>query len=221
MTPLVIDANDEAKLRTILEVEPNDVPELAQRIELTPAAGNEVRTWEILGGADDIEFFDNGKVGQSGEDWYRLDYKGTEPRVLTAQLSMPIPTIAHRIRCYTLDKAGKNSKDVPGSLPMSEYREGADPNERVHQQDESHRANICRTLKPGQSYYLRVEANAPGYQLQLRLLKAAPYDDPRLAVRQGMYTQIGQVDAWLTNRPRGPVSNVASAIPAICSARIA
>jgi hypothetical protein len=78
-----------------------------------------------------------------------------------------------------------------------------DSNERVHQQDEEHRAEISRTLKPGETYFLRVEANAPGYQLQLRTLKPAPYDDPRMAVRQGMYTQIGQVDSWLTNRPRG------------------
>ena len=77
VSPLTIDAKDEANLRTILEQEPNDLPELAQTIELTPAPGDEVRTWEILGSAEDIEFFDNGKVGQSGEDWYRLEYKET------------------------------------------------------------------------------------------------------------------------------------------------
>ncbi|NBT63432.1 MAG: hypothetical protein EBT02_16870 [Planctomycetia bacterium] len=116
---------------------------------------------------------------------------------------MPNPLIAHRIRCYQINKDAKKTSEAPGSLVMLEYREGADANERTHQQEESHRANICRTLKPGEVYYFRVEANAPGYQLQIRLLKAGPYEDPRLAIRQGMYTQIGQVDAWLTNRPRG------------------
>jgi HEAT repeat protein len=52
-------------------------------------------------------------------------------------------------------------------------------------------------------YFLRAEANAPGYEIELRLLKPAPYTDARLAVRQAMYDHIGQVDAWLTNRPRG------------------
>ncbi|MEI6771841.1 MAG: hypothetical protein WCL90_09835 [Planctomycetota bacterium] len=203
VTPFVINSKDEDDHRTVFEYEPNDLPELAQTIELSPASGNAVRTWEILGGADDVEFFDNGKVGQSGEDWYKFVYKGTEQRLLTAQLGMPNPLIAHRIRCYQINKDAKKTSEAPGSLVMLEYREGADANERTHQQEESHRANICRTLKPGEVYYFRVEANAPGYQLQIRLLKAGPYEDPRLAIRQGMYTQIGQVDAWLTNRPRG------------------
>ena len=104
---------------------------------------------------------------------------------------------------------------------MAEYTEGADPNERTHQQDEPHRANINRLLRPGATYFLRVEANAPGYQAQLRLLGPAPYADARMAIRQGMYTQIGQVDGWLTNRPRGAASIGASATPATCSAATA
>ncbi|MCE9532256.1 MAG: hypothetical protein K8T89_14220 [Planctomycetes bacterium] len=204
VTPLASDAKDETAARSILEREPNDIPDLAQTIELTPGKGDEVRTWEILGGADELEFFDNGKVGQASvDDWYWLEYKGTGPSMLTAQLSMPNPMIAHRIRFYRLDPAAKKTPDIASNLLVAEYRDGADSNERVHQQDEPHRANINRTLKPGETYFLRVEANAPGYQLQLRLLKPAPYEDPRLAIRQGMYTQIGQVDAWLTNRPRG------------------
>ncbi|NBY00559.1 MAG: hypothetical protein EBQ87_01035, partial [Planctomycetes bacterium] len=65
VTPLVVNSKDEDDHRTVFEYEPNDLPELAQTIELSPASGNAVRTWEILGGADDLEFFDNGKVGQS------------------------------------------------------------------------------------------------------------------------------------------------------------
>ena len=204
--PVALDDVEQARHRTFVECEPNDVPELAQTIPLEPGPGDEVRTWEIVGGADDVEFFDNGKVGQAGDDWFRLDYKGIEPRMLTAQLSMPNPMVAHRVRCYRLEKAPtqKSRNDaIPGSLPLVEYAEGADGNERAHQQDEPHRANICRKFQPGETYFLRVEANAPGYQVQLRLLRPAPYSDPRLAIRQGMYTQIGQVDAWLTNRPRG------------------
>ncbi|HTE18875.1 MAG TPA: HEAT repeat domain-containing protein, partial [Armatimonadota bacterium] len=96
----------------------------------------------------------------------------------------------------------------PNRLPFQEGKpvrvaEGQDPNERVHQQEEPHRSNITRLFEPGRTYYFRVEANAPGYQLQLRVLRPAPYADPRMAVRQAIYTQVGQVDAWLTNRPRG------------------
>ncbi|MFN0125048.1 MAG: HEAT repeat domain-containing protein, partial [Blastocatellia bacterium] len=88
-------------------------------------------------------------------------------------------------------------------LPLTEFTEGRNENERTHQQNEGHRAAVVRLLKPGGTYFLRVEANAPGYELELRVLPPGPYDDPRMAVRQGMYDHIGQVDAWLTNRPRG------------------
>jgi hypothetical protein len=88
-------------------------------------------------------------------------------------------------------------------LPLVEYSEGRNDNERIHQQNEGHRAEINRLLKPGGVYFLRAEANAPGYEIELRLLKPAPYGDPRMAVRQAMYDHLGQVDSWLTNRPRG------------------
>ncbi len=58
-------------------------------------------------------------------------------------------------------------------------------------------------LKPGQTYFLRAEANAPGYEIELRVLRPAPYEDPTMAVRQALYDHLGQVDAWLANRPRG------------------
>lgn len=192
---------EENRTQTVIEQKPNDTPEMAQTIELAPASDDSVKTWEITGGADDIEFFDNGKVGASGDNWFRLEYKGSETRLLTAQLSMPAQIVAARIRAYRLK--GNDAGGLGKLLPIEEYKEGQDGNERVHQQDEEHRSNISRLLKPRETYFLRVEANAPGYQLELRLLKPAPYADPRLAIRQAIYTQIGQVDAWLTNRPRG------------------
>jgi hypothetical protein len=48
-----------------------------------------------------------------------------------------------------------------------------------------------------------VEANSPGYDLELRVRDLAPHTDPRLAVRQAMYDHLSQVNAWLLNRPRG------------------
>jgi hypothetical protein len=213
--PLSLRDSDLKTSRTVVEFEPNDTPEQAQPMTLT--AGEGVQKWEVTGGADDVEYFDNGRVGRSGDDWYRLEYTGTEPRLLTAQLSMPGQVLAARVRAYKQD----GGKDARGLLAVSEYfgrkggkavfnenklvsiEEGRDANERTHQQDEEHRANVTRLLYPGETYFLRVEANSPGYQLQIRLVKPAPYDDPRMAVRQAMYMQVGQVDAWLTNRPRG------------------
>ncbi len=146
-------------------------------------------TLHITGTADDIEYFDNGKVGSSGLDWFRIDFRGKEPRLFTANLTVPDPLVAAQVLCYTAD--GK------------EYREGANANERVHQQTEGHRTEISRMLKPGGVYFLKVEANSPGYEVELRLRRPAPYADPREAVRSAMYDHLAQVDAWIMNRPRG------------------
>jgi HEAT repeat protein len=171
----------------IVEVEPNDSIAQAQPIVLGASGSDE--TWQITGGADDIEYFDNGKIGQAGDDWFRIEYKGAEPRLFTANLTLPDPFVVAQLLCYTAD--GK------------EYREGANENERVHQQLEGHRTAITRIFKPGGVYYLRVEANSPGYEVELRIRKPAPHTDPREAVRAAMYDHLGQVHAWLLNRPRG------------------
>ncbi|MDX2044219.1 MAG: hypothetical protein SF097_23625 [Acidobacteriota bacterium] len=186
-----LDLKDAAKVGAYVESEPNDTPELAQ--EITLPEGDGIQAIRINGGADDIEYFDNGKVGQSGDDWFRLNFNGKEPRLLTANLAIPDHALAAQLRFYALDE--KNQ--------LAEYTEGRNENERVHQQNEQHRAAIVRVLKPGKTYFVRAEANAPGYELELRVLKPAPYDDPRMAVRQAMYDHLGQVDSWLTNRPRG------------------
>lgn len=196
-----------AEAGQFIEQEPNDTPEQAQPISFATTPDSDgVQIARISGGADDIEYFDNGKVGQSGDDWFKLVYNGTEPRLLTASLTIPDHTLAAQLRFYstTETRAATVDAGLPRQLlPLAEYTEGRNENERVHQQNEGHRAAISRVLKPGGVYFLRAEANAPGYEIELRLLKPAPYSDVHLAVRQAMYDHIGQVDAWLTNRPRG------------------
>ncbi len=189
------DLKDARQAGMHVESEPNDTPEMAQEIALPDGkeAGEGVQAVRITGGADDIEYFDNGRVGKSGDDWFRLAFNGKESRLLTCNLAIPDHTLAAQLRFYALDAAGA----------LVEYTEGRNENERTHQQNETHRAAINRLLKPGGVYFLRAEANAPGYEIELRVLKPAPYDDPRMAVRQAMYDHLAQVDSWLTNRPRG------------------
>jgi len=170
-----------------LEAEPNDSIAEAQPIAIG-ATGDE-ENLHIVGGADDVEYFDNGKVGTSGIDWFRIEYKGREPRLFTANLTLPDPFVVAQVLFYTGD--GK------------EYREGANANERVHQQTEGHRTAMSRSLQPGGIYFLKVESNSPGYEVELRVRRPAPFADPRAAVRLGMYDHLAQVHAWLLNRPRG------------------
>jgi HEAT repeat protein len=176
-----------SKRGMIVETEPNNSIAQAQPIPL--ADGDSDQTIHIIGGADDIEYFDNGLVDKSGDDWFRIEYKGSQTRLLTCNLVVTDPFVVARVRFYTAD--GK------------EYKTGMNANERVHQQTEEHRTEINRMLKPGGVYFLRAEANSPGYDLELRIRRPAPYTDPRDAVRQAMYDHIAQVDAWLMNRPRG------------------
>ena len=170
-----------------LELEPNNSIAEAQPISI--GASGQDETLHITGGADDLEYFDNGQFGKAGDDWFKIEYQGKEPRLFTGNLTLPDPLVVAQLQFFTAD--GK------------EYREGANPNERVHQQLESHRTAMSRTLKPGGTYYLRVESNSPGYEVELRLRRLAPYSDPRYAVKMAMYDHSSQVHAWLLNRPRG------------------
>lgn len=170
-----------------IELEPNDSIADAQPIAIG-ASGND-ENLHITGGADDLEYFDNGLAGKQGDDWFCLEYKGRESRLFTANLTLPDPFVVAQLQMFTAD--GK------------EYREGANPNERVHQQLEGHRTAMTRTFQPGGVYYLRVESNSPGYEVELRIRRAGPYTDPVYALRQAVYDHAAQVHAWLLNRPRG------------------
>ena len=57
-------------------------------------------------------------------------------------------------------------------------------------------------MHPGGTYYLRVEANQPGYELEVRLTEPAPFDNPQQALRQSIYYHLAEIDAWLIHRPR-------------------
>ncbi len=189
-----------------LELEPNNSIAEAQAIALGASGGDE--NLHIVGSADDIEYFDNGEVTKGkGDDWFKLEFKGNAPRLFTASLLLPDPFVVARMRVYTAD--GK------------EFKEGQNANERVHQQLEDHRTALTRTFQPGQTYYLAVEANSPGYEVELRVRELAPYSDPRKAVRQAMYDHMTQVHAWLLNRPRGAaverrIRDVGSLLGTIC-----
>ena len=172
----------------VVEAEPNESIAQAQPVRVGATGGDE--SHHIFGGSDELEYFDNGKVGQgTGEDWFRIEYQGKTPRLFTANLIVTDPLVVSQVRCYTAD--GK------------EFRDGANANERVHQQLEGYRSALTRTFQPGGVYFLRVEANSPAYDLELRVRDLAPHSDPRRAVRQAMYDHLSQVNAWLLNRPRG------------------
>ena len=209
----------------VLEAEPNNAPEQAVELAFSDDDGDQVL--RVVGGADDIEYYNNTNLGSLPDDWYRIEFKGTEPKFLSANLQIVEPVVSARIRFYKegeptpeelTEREVPNSYDfsnfnpipyvhppatvIPGPVPVYTYEEGRAINERAHQQDRSFRTFVTRKLEPGRTYYLRVEANQPHYEMQVRLFDPAPYADPVRAVRQAIYYHLAEIDAWLIHRPR-------------------
>jgi|GEM_PF-504911 len=209
----------------LVEAEPNNTPELAMDVPL--ASGDADQVVRVLGGQDELEYFNNAESGQGPDDWFRIVHTGNRPKLLTANLQLVEPVVSARMRFYRQGepsaeelepreppKSGDfgNANPVPyvhpnaeildGPKPIYTFYDGRDINERLHQQDDNFRSFISRLIQPGETYYLRVESNQPAYELELRLIDGAPFDDPRDAVRQSIYYQLAEVDAWLIHRPR-------------------
>lgn len=207
----------------VLEAEPNNAPEQATVLEFSDGES----ALHVVGGADEVEYYNNTKTGQTPDDWYRIVYSGSEPRHLSANLQIVEPVVSARIRFYKQGEPSEeemrerkqpNSYDfanfnpvpyvhppatvIPGPVPVYTYEEGRAINERAHQQDRSFRTFVTRLLEPGETYYLRVEANQPHYEMEVRIFDPAPYDDPVQAVKQAIYYHLAEIDAWLIHRPR-------------------
>ena len=192
----------------LLETEPNNTPEQAVRLPF--AAGDADQVLRVFGGADELEYFNNTNSGKSPDDWYLIEYQGTKPKIFTANLQLVEPTVSARLRVYQPGEPGPEDlnprelpsrKDfgndnpipyvhppaevIPGPTPIYTYYEGRDLNERIHQQDTNFRSFTTRKVEPGGVYYLRVEANQPGYELEVRLIDPAPYSDPAAIPQRG------------------------------------
>ena len=209
----------------VLEAEPNNAPEVA--VELPFEDGDANQLVRVFGAADDIEYYNNTRTGQTPDDWYRIRYRASTPKFISANLQIVEPVVSARIRFYKQGRPAPeeleerevpnpydfaNNNPVPyvhppatvidGPVPVYTYEDGRAMNERAHQQDRSFRTFVTRRLQPGETYYLRVEANQPAYEMEVRLFDPAPYDDARQAIRQGVYYHTAEIDAWLMHRPR-------------------
>src|SRR6185437_10693061 len=59
-----------------------------------------------------------------------------------------------------------------------------------------------RIMDRGQTYYVRVAADHPSYQLHTYDYPVPPYRSRREAVRAGMDFLVNMGDTWLSNTPR-------------------
>ena len=132
-----------------------------------------------------------------GFQWFRFTFQGNQPRLAYFELTVTDRDVPLDVDIFAL---GKNSASQPDVVP---YREG----ESVYRIEATQNYPglykfRTRILKPGDTYFVRVDANHPAYQLRTYDYPVPPYTDPRQAVRAGMDFLIDMGDTWLSNEPR-------------------
>ncbi len=132
-----------------------------------------------------------------GFQWFRFTFQGKEPRLAYFVLSVTDRDVPFDVYLYQLEK------DKSGQSNLVPYKKG----EFVYQIESTQNYPglykfRTRVLDPGQTYYVRVDANHPAWQLRTYSYPIPPYTDPHQAVRTGMDFLINMGDTWLSNTPR-------------------
>ena len=132
-----------------------------------------------------------------GFQWFRFTFCDTGPRLGYFVLGVTDRDVPFDVDIFTL---GKNAAGKPDVVP---YEEGASIYRIEATQNYPGLYKFrTRILKPGETYYVRVTANHPAYQLRTYDYPVPPYTDPQQAVRTGMDFLVDMGDSWLSNEPR-------------------
>jgi HEAT repeat protein len=177
----------------VIAAEPNGSWQQAQSFEFGQT---------IFGSADDRPYApapaeDAYQAMLKGFQWFRFTFHGNDPRLAYFVLNVTDRDVPLDVDIFTL---GKNAAGVPDVVPFhdgeSVYRIEATQNYPGLYKFRT------RIVKPGETYYVRVAADHPAYQLHTYDYPVPPYTDPRQAVRTGMDFLIDMGDTWLSNVPR-------------------
>jgi len=177
----------------VIAAAPNDTWQAAQPFEFG----------QTIFGADDERPYapapneDRYAAMLKGFQWFRFTFHGKEPKLAYFVLDITDREVPLDVDIF---QAGKNANGQADVVP---YTEGA----AIYQIEATQNYPglykfRTRILKPGETYYVRVDANHPAYQLHMYDYPAPPYKDPRQAVRTGMDFLINMGDSWLSNTPR-------------------
>jgi HEAT repeat protein len=133
----------------------------------------------------------------SGFNWYQFTFTGSEPKLAYFVVDITDREVPLDVDVFTL------GKDAGGNPDVNPYTEGASVYQIEATQNYPGLYKFrTRILHPGTTYYVRVQANHPSYQLRMFAYPVPPYSNPRQAVRTGMDFLINMGDSWLSNTPR-------------------
>jgi hypothetical protein len=139
---------------------------------------------------------------EGGIDWFKFTFNEDRPKLVYFEVDVPErDNIPIDVSIFTLD--GDQTRA---------YEKGIDPVSPPHEvQALAGNKFTTRVITRG-TYYIRVDANHPSYQLRTSTYDVPPYSDPRLAVRAGMDYLVSAGESWHANTPRhgGIVNRVSS-----------
>src|SRR5690348_3693071 len=132
-----------------------------------------------------------------GFQWFKFTFQKKEPRLAYFVLGVTDRDVPFDVDVFTLEKT------AAGQEKLTPYKEG-ESSYRIEATQNYPGLYKFRTriLKPGRTYYVRVAADHPAYQLRTYDYPVPPYTDPKLAVRTGMDFLVNMGDSWLSNEPR-------------------
>ncbi len=132
-----------------------------------------------------------------GFQWFKFTFRGDQPKLAYFVLDITDREVPLDVDLFA------PSKDAVGKPDIKPFTEGASIYQIEATQNYPGLYKFrTRILQPGQTYYVRIQANHPSYQLRTFDYPVPPYDNPQQAVRTGMDFLINMGDSWLSNTPR-------------------
>lgn len=177
----------------VIAAQPNDTWQTAQLIRFGQT---------VYGGADERPYAPAPKEDRysaliKGFQWFKFTYHGKEPQLVYFVVDITDRDVPLDVDVFT---PGKDAQGQPGIVP---YANGSFVYQIEATQNYPGLYKFrTKILEPEQTYYIRVDANHPSYQLRTFSYPVPPYKDPHQAVRTGMDFLINMGDSWLSNTPR-------------------
>lgn len=177
----------------VIAAMPNDTWQNAQPVEFGQT---------IYGASDERPYSpaadeDRYAALMKGFQWFRFTFHGAEPKLAYFELDVTDREVPVDIDVFM------PAQNAAGHPEIKPYSKGASIYQIEATQNYPGLYKFrTRILEPEQTYYLRVAANHPAYQLRTFAYPVPPYNDPQLAVRTGMDFLVNMGDSWLSNTPR-------------------